>query len=61
VHVISRDAAAVERFARFGYQSGMVPTPPGDAPAGFERFLPELLLASGAAPHDAEGARGGAR
>jgi len=50
IHVLSRDADAVARFAQFGYEPGFVPPTPHGEPAGYERLLPELLAACGARP-----------
>jgi hypothetical protein len=42
VHVLSRDPKAVERFARVGYRPGLAPAL-DQAPAGLEKFMPDLF------------------
>jgi len=48
IHILGRDAHAVEQFAQFGYEPGILPPPPKGEPNGNDRFLSELLTALGA-------------
>ena len=45
VHVLSRDAAAVDRFSRLGYRPGFTPAEPKGNVSGLERFIEELFSA----------------
>jgi hypothetical protein len=49
IHVLGRDAATVDRFARFGYAPGITPPVPTSPPEGNEHIMGELLTACGAA------------
>jgi hypothetical protein len=48
IHIIGRDAHAVDEFAKLGYERGIVPPAPRGEPNGNDRFLTELLTALGA-------------
>lgn len=50
IHVLSRDASAVERFAALGYGTGLVPDAPKGEPAPQAALMAELLSAYGAIP-----------
>lgn len=46
VHILSRDPTAVSRFAKLGYEPGLIPvTPPSAKTPGFSAFIPELFSA----------------
>ena len=47
IHVLSRDPAAVARFAKLGYQPGFTPKKLEGEPSGMERFMQELFVAYG--------------
>ncbi|HWM84251.1 MAG TPA: hypothetical protein VNO33_00410, partial [Kofleriaceae bacterium] len=47
IHVLSRDPAAVARFARLGYQPGFKPKKLAGEPTGMEKFVQELFVAYG--------------
>lgn len=46
IHVVSRDPAAIERFARVGFQPGIAPAAE-EEPSGLEEFVGELFTAHG--------------
>ena len=45
IHVLSRDPAAVARFAKLGYQPGTMAATPRGAPSGMDKFTEELFAA----------------